>query len=65
MMGAHELAQGTAGVVAHERHFAELKRLDQLRDQVRDAERGEIGVRVHRGPVRAERQIGGDAPGAG
>ena len=55
--GHHHLAQGAAGVVAHQRHVLEPQLLDRLGDRRRHRARGHLAVPA-RGPlVRAQRQL--------
>ena len=64
MAGDDELAERTAGVVSDQGDVVELEGGHEVGDQLREPGRGEVGAGLHRGVVRAERQVGvqGDDP---
>ena len=62
MVGGDQLADGTACVVADQGDLLEVERGQEVSHQAREAGRGEVRRGVHRNPVRAERQIGDEAP---
>jgi len=54
-------SSGPPQVVDRERRVAQVEPLDELAEQSRDPGHREVGVRVHRMPMRAQRQRGEEA----
>ncbi len=63
--GQHDLGEGSAGVVRDQQDVTQVEGVEEVRDQVGDPGRAEVGVRPERDLVRAERQVDAEAPEAG
>ena len=64
IVGEQQLAECTAGVVADERDVGESQRVEDLVDHPRHPDRRQIGLRVHRRAMAAERPVDEDGPDA-
>src|SRR2546426_42794 len=61
VIGARQLAERPAGVVADERHSVEIERGQEIRDDAREARGTQVRVDAHRGSMRSERPVRDDA----
>ena len=57
MVNGDQLADRSAGVIAHERHVLELKMGHEVRDDLREPKWREVGARVQRQLLGAERPV--------
>ncbi len=62
--GDQDLRHRAARVVADDRHVVQVERLEEAGDRRCDPVRGEVGIRLHRDLLGADRPVGGEATAA-
>src|SRR5215207_1741579 len=63
--GGNHLGDGATAVVADQDDLLQIKGLKKVGDQTANPGSGQVGIRVQRGRVGAERQLRGDTAGIG